>query len=974
MKNTLIQNLIEEIQSKEIKVVSFDFFDTLVSRRVPRPCDVFYELGRRLLIEEKLDLRITAERFMKLRINAESLARNLTKLKEISLRDIYDQFPKTLFNCSSDELTELEVQIEKEMVFPVAEMIDLVNFASSQGKRVIVVSDTYLSSTDLEEIWGKSTPDVHVEFFVSSEYRTGKYDDLFDVVLRKIKVKPSHVLHVGDNEHSDVIRPSALGLKTFFLPNGTKEFWEKWSSEASEGDYFNQRVAPMLGDAGITAMRCRSVHHIHSSLIDSVNYIGYGATILGPALSSFVHWVKLHANAAYRTVILPIMREGHVISQMLNAYEEDLHVRPVYLSRRLIFQATLVDANSEKLRTLRFGNLDSTVDEYLGLIGLRISEVPSLEDILDSSISNDSIFSRVINSIESGVKLFEKLSDRAREIRQGLLLHIRDVCMLDGELADQVIFVDVGWNATIQKHLNNILTEESINLKVVGLYMMTTPAVNDLIFNGVLAKGLFVDGGIPTADFQLLSRTLEIFEQSCSPNHGSVRGHDLRDGSPILAIDKIPRAQRIEISQVQDGISIFHKIFRKNNDLNELNEIEDLVAPIRNILRRAMLMPTLSEAKLFKNWVHDDNLTSGGISSIVGAESEREILRFKTLRQLVNTGMGQLYWPMGALVLAAPQLASVASTAILKNLPLDYFDNSLDTTSEMSVGADYIFDDSSGFNQPLLKNACGYSYLKFSFPISEAKMLRWKPSSASYNLRIEFMFFTFVANNGLVVKHRIDGHNIDKIAKTRGLVKRNKFTWSSSESDGAFYFEYLRDLGVNCEGTITVEIAFEIDSTVMHAIAVHSESNKTQSLLEFDIEPHIHEGIVNLDSWNGFQIRGDSGDTFLSGKCFSLSGWIIDPERKVISGNIYARFTNQIGESQFILLSPELRPDLAEHFNFAANANSGFAINNVRLKSGKYSLSILRRDGERFLIGTKVWSVQISENKDFIASFEDKIE
>lgn len=974
MKNTPLQTLVENIRSKEVKIVSFDFFDTLVSRRVPRPCDVFYEVGLRLRAQGKLELRITAERFMELRIKAEALARNRSRVQEISLREIYNQFPENLFLCSIDELMNFEISAEKDMVFPVAEMIDIVNLASKLGKKVVVVSDTYLSSENLKDIWGGVTPGVLIKFFASSEHGTGKYDDLFNLVLKKIKTKASEVLHVGDNYHSDIVRPSALGIRTVFLPNGSGIFWENWNHEAADTEYFSQRIVENIGDAGITAMRCRATHQMQTSSIDVTSFTKYGAEILGPALSVFVHWVKLHAAGSDRTVVLPIMREGHIISEMLGLYEDNLNVRAAYLSRRLIFQASLVDVSIAKLRQMRFGNLESTVDEYLGLIGLRASDIPNISDILEASISNDVIFDRLIQSIEAEKNLLQKLSDRAREIRRGLLIHINNICSLDGAIADHAIFVDVGWNATIQRLLSNILDEENINIKITGLYMMTTPVVNELIFDGIRAKGLFVDGGLPTSDFQLLSRTLEIFEQACAPNHGSVLGHDFKYGSPILGVDKIPAIQRIEINEIQEGILTFHKIFVRNNRLSNLNDIEALDAPIRNILRRAMLMPTCAEAQLFKDWMHDDNLSSGGITPIFGSEFARDILSYKTIKQFLETGMNQLYWPFGALILANPELASYTSTAIIKKLPLHYFDQNTNMTSEIAVGKDFIFNESSRINQPIFKNARGNSYLKFSLSINSQAMLRWIPSlSSSFDLRLDFINFTFVAVNGIVVKHRVDGHKIDKIAKICGLIKRDRFTWTSSGRDSAFYFESLRDLGISHDGNVEVEIAFSINETLAEPISIQNENENILSTLGLDLDAKIFSGIVNLDTWNGVTIQGSEDEALVANESFSLSGWIFDPDSNVFSGDIYARFTNLIGESQFIPLKLENRPDLAEHFNFAASANAGFSINIAKIKGGKYSLCFLRKDGNKFLIGNKIWAVNILNASKAIEVFENEI-
>lgn len=76
------------------KVKSLDIFDTLVSRDVYKPSDLFYFLGKDL---QRVNLiNIDALEFQRLRINAERLARENSKYEEVTLDEIYETLSKIL--------------------------------------------------------------------------------------------------------------------------------------------------------------------------------------------------------------------------------------------------------------------------------------------------------------------------------------------------------------------------------------------------------------------------------------------------------------------------------------------------------------------------------------------------------------------------------------------------------------------------------------------------------------------------------------------------------------------------------------------------------------------------------------------------------------------------------------------------------------------------------------------------------------
>ena len=92
--NSTLTDIIEKITSYDIRVVSFDIFDTLLLRPVLSPTDVFRIVGKRY--------GFTDHQFVTMRTVAEQEARNNRPFgkDDITLDDIYMQMEK-LFQLKS---------------------------------------------------------------------------------------------------------------------------------------------------------------------------------------------------------------------------------------------------------------------------------------------------------------------------------------------------------------------------------------------------------------------------------------------------------------------------------------------------------------------------------------------------------------------------------------------------------------------------------------------------------------------------------------------------------------------------------------------------------------------------------------------------------------------------------------------------------------------------------------------------------
>ena len=204
-----IETIKKIISSKDIKVISFDIFDTLLLRPAINPTDIFYLIDKKVKSLYNLD-------FIKYRMDAESkLQNNLASLDEI-----YD-FIRREYNLSFQQ-TELlkreELLCEKQVLTKRDDIYELYLYAIKLGKRIIATSDMYLSSSFLREVLKKNGYDKISRIYVSNECKARKdTGELYPYI--KDKEKTSNILHIGDNYNSDYQKCIEANITAVYYPS-----------------------------------------------------------------------------------------------------------------------------------------------------------------------------------------------------------------------------------------------------------------------------------------------------------------------------------------------------------------------------------------------------------------------------------------------------------------------------------------------------------------------------------------------------------------------------------------------------------------------------------------------------------------------------------------------------------------------------------------------------------------------------------
>ena len=140
-------------KAKNFSIISFDIFDTLWTRLFECPIDLYAFIDKRLIEEKQILKQFGVNRCLA-ETRAREIAWNLYQREEITYDEIYNQLH--LFYPHQRKAVEtakkLELEAEFESIVVNTEQILLIEKLKQLGKKIIFVSDTYLSKRFMEKI------------------------------------------------------------------------------------------------------------------------------------------------------------------------------------------------------------------------------------------------------------------------------------------------------------------------------------------------------------------------------------------------------------------------------------------------------------------------------------------------------------------------------------------------------------------------------------------------------------------------------------------------------------------------------------------------------------------------------------------------------------------------------------------------------------------------------------------------------
>lgn len=403
--------MIEEID--KFPIVSFDVFDTLITRNLLTPRDVFYYTA--LISSKKYGIPLYPHRFLPTRQAAELSARKDSGLEDISLDEVYTRLGEMLQlnKTQLEQIKQEEIKAEEKFIAPRDEMFNIYQYALSKGKKVYFVSDMYLPSEVIARLLTKCGYTVDNNLLVSGDFATTKGSGgLFKILKEKVKNdtgKEQRILHIGDNFHADVKSARESGLNAIYIENvhklvanypHIKQPFRVYLENISF-DLSVSMMVSMISHKFYDTVTPKNNLHPESIFAGSAYNLGYAA--LGPLLLGTCDWLAQTAKQDKVDSLLFLARDGYIIKQawdIVAQYKKDVPpAEYIYASRRG-FNIPML-ANDDSWNSVFASNFHSTLQVFIEQrLGLTVDKAlrEKLKDFdLDKKVQLDAEGLMLIN-------------------------------------------------------------------------------------------------------------------------------------------------------------------------------------------------------------------------------------------------------------------------------------------------------------------------------------------------------------------------------------------------------------------------------------------------------------------------------------------------------------------------------------------------------------------------------------------------
>lgn len=424
---------------------SFDIFDTVLTRRLSCPADVFTLVSERLSEE---GIRVPPSGlFRKLRIRCERWARRLDPSHDVLLPDIYGILGGLLF--WSDEQCHRAAQLEREME---ASMLQATIFgraavqdARVRGARIAFVSDMYLEEKFLRSLLEReelAEPDDLIA--VSGEWKCSKAGGtIWPELMKRLNVSALHFYHQGDNQQGDVASPQKYGITAKRLGTSEVSRWESWSPGRSP-----LSVESWGGIAALSRMA-------RSTCANPDDYwTQLGAGVLGPLLAGFASWSLAQAKQDGIHTLWYLSRDGWLFYRAAELLNRDDTLRLQYVGVNRL-QLRYVQEGPRGLAELYSGTRKVTWDLLSQRLRFSTMDMQSLQlAILGSTAPCEEKLTSLMQS--ELLRLLELPEwqalrvERAREAGDTVKAYI---AQCQGQISGTLGIVDVGWAGRTQDAL-----------------------------------------------------------------------------------------------------------------------------------------------------------------------------------------------------------------------------------------------------------------------------------------------------------------------------------------------------------------------------------------------------------------------------------------------------------------------------------------------------------------------------------------
>lgn len=550
------------------KVISFDIFDTLITRNLENPKSVFDIVDKQLK-----NKNIIIEKYKETRIEAERIAREKSNKEEITLDEIYENFQ--VINKITPSEIDIIKKTEEEIEIAICEKnkngFTIYEEAIKQNKEIVIISDMYLPKLVIEKILSKNNI-KYTKLYLSSELQlTKSKGSIFKFVLKDLNINSNEIMHFGDNRKSDFINPKKIGIEAEQIKNNINQL---------KNNNFTENIMQ---------------NFILNNIDISQEYFWkLGYKILGPLLFTYAKWLNCNFEKNKYDKVFFLSRDGLIMQKAFNIINPLINTEYLYASRRALIVPTLwLNPELDDIVNIMFLSKDMTLKAFIKKLGLEPDKYTKVVEENDYNLNQHiNIFQEIKN--QKFLKFYNEIKadikENSQKEHENLLKYISNK-----KFEGKVAIVDIGWFGNMQKAFQKIIDLNKLECNLTGYYIGIVPesdnqnkySMNGFLFEKNKNEDLFYKKKFFNA----------IFEMFFSANHGSVKRY-LENDVEFSKYEYENTKTQNDIIMLQNGALEFVKQFN-NSEISKYIEIDEYTA-MQNFLEFGN-NPTQEDINQFKN-------------------------------------------------------------------------------------------------------------------------------------------------------------------------------------------------------------------------------------------------------------------------------------------------------------------------------------------------------------------------------------
>ncbi len=507
---------------------SFDLYDTLITRLVASPADIFR------LVEDQTGL----DGFAQMRLAAELKARRKARGHEITLAEIYAELD--LDREAAERAKEAELHLETVLITEIVQNLEGLTTMD------VVVSDMYHSVDTLRKILSSFlTDDRMPTVLVSAELGKRKADGgLWDHLRTEL---PHLSEHIGDNYLSDVKHPRRRGIKAVHFRDAELMQYER---RYVDGSLDGSLVAGFARGARLASIPSGAGP-------EERGLVAAFASVFAPVFVVFVEWVLEDCLQRGIRRVFFLARDGQLLyriaCQVIEARALPLEPRYIYGSRQSLHLPGFTDIESAEpwllentpVLTLR------DVAERAGLVLEQLAEIAQDHGLagIDADTNIPPVKRACLKSLIRDDRIHDALVAASRERWEDAFDYYVSAGLQPG---NHVALVDVGWNGRMQGSLRKLLAKsESPAIRINGYYLCLSRAshVSELDqMNG------FLHHPERSAEACFYDSYRGVIEAALSADHATTVAFARQDGKAVPLFGRQPTDAEIERVRLQQDV------------------------------------------------------------------------------------------------------------------------------------------------------------------------------------------------------------------------------------------------------------------------------------------------------------------------------------------------------------------------------------------------------------------------------------